>query len=234
MGRKVDQNRVTVEGPCPNCDNPTLAAYPIPGTPRMPAYCPKSWGGCGASHWYSPAVGVIPRRGSERPCIRCNETFLAVGNYLTCEVCRGTRQNNHTRIGVKACDHEACGTLFVYRDLGPNRLPRRFCSQACQKLWHAKAAAMRRKANGDKPKRHTPRDKALAIAYAYAYKCQICGGLIDLSRKAPHRESLAIDHITPQADNGTNDHANLRPTHFGCNSKRGHRGAAQLQAFGAL
>ena len=94
--------------------------------------------------------------------------------------------------------------------------------------------ARRRAGTKNTKKKFNPgRNKSLAIAYQYAYKCHLCGRLIDLSRKPPHPKALHIDHLIPQSEGGTHDTDNLAPAHLKCNSHRQHTGPAQLQSFGA-
>jgi 5-methylcytosine-specific restriction endonuclease McrA len=98
------------------------------------------------------------------------------------------------------------------------------------KLAYARRRRIRTANEGTK-RFYYPRDKALALAYRHGYKCHICGKLIDVSQRAPHRLALSIDHLIPQADGGTHDTTNLAPAHFECNSLRQHTGTAQLQAW---
>ncbi|USC18124.1 HNH endonuclease [Rhodococcus sp. 11-3] len=52
--------------------------------------------------------------------------------------------------------------------------------------------------------------------------CGICGGPIDLSLPAGHKESWTLDHIIPLAQGGDPESPyNVRPAHMRCNSARG-------------
>lgn len=56
-------------------------------------------------------------------------------------------------------------------------------------------------------------------------RCAICG-------KAQGKDRWSIDHILPVSRGGSHTMANVRLTHFYCNSARGNRGAAQLRMLG--
>jgi hypothetical protein len=53
--------------------------------------------------------------------------------------------------------------------------------------------------------------------------CRICGGVIDVTFRAPHPMTPSIDHILPRARGGTNDPANLQLAHLYCNISKGAR-----------
>jgi hypothetical protein len=109
---------------------------------------------------------------------------------------------------TKVCEH--CGESFTYLR-GPGS-ERRFCSDRCGK----KNAKLNRAA----------RKRGAYVAdvhFAHIYKrdggiCQICGGAVDKSAKAPHPLSPSLDHIVPLAVGGTHEPANVQLAHFLCNS----------------
>jgi hypothetical protein len=200
-------------------------------------YCPKKQGGCGTQGAVKQLndgtfqAGV--RRTHTLQCASCGEKFRTANPYqqqtMKCNHCTKTGPD-HTPIVIKPC--EWCETLFVYRKTRNRQ--RRFCTKRCMDLKARKDMQERRK-NGDQPQHsfQITRDKRLQIAYRYGYKCHLCHKLIDVSRRAPHPLALSIDHLIPQAEGGSHNLDNLAPAHFKCNSERAHRGAAQLQAFGA-
>lgn len=67
-------------------------------------------------------------------------------------------------------------------------------------------------------------------------KCQICRRKIDITLKSGtkgSRKGPSVDHIIPRSLGGTDDLANLRLTHWGCNQSRGNRGGnEQLMLVG--
>ena len=53
--------------------------------------------------------------------------------------------------------------------------------------------------------------------------CGICGKVINLDIKAPHAESLSLDHIIPLTKGGKHTYLNAQVAHYGCNSRKGNR-----------
>ena len=65
--------------------------------------------------------------------------------------------------------------------------------------------------------------KARAKALANATTCTLCGQPIDHDAPARSRWSASVDHVVPRSLGGSLlDPANLRPVHYGCNSRRGN------------
>jgi len=62
-----------------------------------------------------------------------------------------------------------------------------------------------------------------AIFKRDGYVCQLCGMLVAMDRKAPHRLSPVVDHIKPRIKGGTDDPDNLQTAHWACNSSKSHR-----------
>nr|WP_221884778.1 HNH endonuclease [Actinobaculum suis] len=62
----------------------------------------------------------------------------------------------------------------------------------------------------------------LVIAH-YGLECSVCHEMIDLRYRSPSPKSFSIDHVLPRALGGSDDIANLRPAHRGCNSAKGKR-----------
>ncbi len=76
------------------------------------------------------------------------------------------------------------------------------------------------------PRRSTPRDdpayrKARAELRDHGRPCWLCGQPIRYDLRAPHPASFTADHVVELHRGGTNDPENLRPAHYGCNSRRG-------------
>lgn len=57
----------------------------------------------------------------------------------------------------------------------------------------------------------------------YGSDCWLCGLPINLTIAWPHPSSFSVDHVIPRSKGGTDALDNLRPSHLGCNSRRGNR-----------
>lgn len=53
--------------------------------------------------------------------------------------------------------------------------------------------------------------------------CGLCGEKIELRFKAPHPQSLSLDHIIPLTKGGAHTYENAQVAHYGCNSRKGNR-----------
>ena len=65
-------------------------------------------------------------------------------------------------------------------------------------------------------------------------RCGICRRRVDITLKSGTRGSRrgpSVDHIIPRSKGGSDDPANLRLTHWGCNQKRGNRGGNEQLAL---
>ena len=93
------------------------------------------------------------------------------------------------------------------------RTDAKFCSSLCEAL--------------SKTALRVNRNKRDAIFQELASRdgltCGICDELVQLDGIWPHPASPSIDHIVPVSLGGTDDAANLRLTHLGCNCARGNR-----------
>lgn len=119
------------------------------------------------------------------------------------------------------CSH--CGTNFTGTTAHAS-----YCSKRC--AWAAQA-----KRYGASPKHN----KRLRVLMRDHWTCWICGGDIDpelfgTGEVCP--EYPSVDHVIERDAGGSNDEANLRAAHMGCNSSRGGRylaaKAGLLQAGG--
>ncbi|MDR1393450.1 MAG: HNH endonuclease [Bifidobacteriaceae bacterium] len=63
----------------------------------------------------------------------------------------------------------------------------------------------------------------LQVADRYGTVCHICRKPIDLSATPKTPWAKSVDHLIPRKYGGGNHISNLRPAHFGCNSRRGAR-----------
>ncbi len=65
-------------------------------------------------------------------------------------------------------------------------------------------------------------------------KCGVCGKKVNIALKSGTRGSRrgpSVDHVIPRSRGGSDDPANLRLTHWGCNQKRGNRGGNEQLAL---
>jgi 5-methylcytosine-specific restriction endonuclease McrA len=86
---------------------------------------------------------------------------------------------------------------------------------------HLERLAERRRVR--QPRRILPRSERLAIFYRDDWTCHICGVSVDPVLSWPDPMSAVIDHVTPLALGGTNDHANLATAHAHCNNVKSAR-----------
>lgn len=50
--------------------------------------------------------------------------------------------------------------------------------------------------------------------------CWLCDEPIEHGLRRWHPRGPSMDHVLPRSEGGTWDRANLRPAHYGCNSRR--------------
>lgn len=60
------------------------------------------------------------------------------------------------------------------------------------------------------------------------YACQICSLPVDMATDPLNRYAPSIDHVVPLSRGGAHSRANVRTTHYGCNSAIGNRGSLRL------
>jgi hypothetical protein len=215
-------------GPCVKSGRPPMARKP--DTP-----CSR----CG-SLLYS---GKTSASAASRVCLPCRRTSPATGRRRpgTCVVCeQPTPRSDQQTCSAKcftatvairssitkprACGY--CGKTFMAGTW------RRYCSP-CVVL--AKKEENRRKNGRRRGLRPSEDDRAAhlkAVADRDGWRCHLCRLKVDFRLVCPDPMSPSIDHLIPVADGGTEDAANLRLAHFGCNSRRGAGGVVQLLLFG--
>jgi len=161
--------------------------------------------------------------------------------------CRYTWEKSHrepkpisapkSRIYLATC--KMCAAMFVGRSAQA-----KMCSEECRRLRQIRTASARIKDLYYGPAFDPvtraypgkPRQDAL-IAYLVdrdGDKCGICRRKVDITLKSGtkgSRKGPSIDHIVPRSKGGTDDPANLRLTHWGCNQARGNRGGAEQLAL---
>jgi 5-methylcytosine-specific restriction endonuclease McrA len=108
-----------------------------------------------------------------------------------------------------------------------NDQPCRYCSERCQKRDHSSTRRVRKRDAFVEPvyrARIFERDD---------WRCQICKRKVRRNAVVPHPNAPVLDHITPLADGGTHEPANVQCAHYLCNSIKS-AGAAndQLRLIG--
>lgn len=73
-------------------------------------------------------------------------------------------------------------------------------------------------------------DARAAIYRRDKWVCQICHRKVD-PLATVRDEWASLDHIVPRSQGGTDDPANLRLAHYGCNVRRGNRGGGEQLAL---
>lgn len=70
------------------------------------------------------------------------------------------------------------------------------------------------------------------LGHRDGWRCHLCRKGVRAELRVPDPAAPTFDHLVPVSDGGTDDPANLRLAHLGCNSKRGNRGTVQLMLIG--
>lgn len=194
---------------------------------------PSSRGKKGA--WCKPCMAAyqrlrkrgIPPPPSPRPtetnqCVQCGVVYAPKArrpSVFCSPTCKDNARNAATKSALasakpdRQCVH--CG-----KDMPKTmRADAKFCSHQCNSAAHAVTRKMAKRAGRAK----TPGDPLLernAIAARDKFRCQLCGGKVDMGRKHPDPLCASIDHLVPLAAGGTNDLANLQLAHLQCNLRK--------------
>lgn len=141
-----------------------------------------------------------------------------------------------SRVWFREC--KVCGRLFCGRS--PSAC---YCSDECRYVVQLEVA--RQRGNGlyaaateyvDGQYRGANYRRGLLIYLVErdGDRCAICRRRVDITLKSGTRGSPrgpSVDHIVPRSLGGSDDLANLRLTHWGCNQKRGNRGGNEQLAL---
>lgn len=230
--------RVVQPATCPACDGEFL---PNRKNPRLlvanQVYCsrqcapPGRWGMRSPNRYRTrriPGGGTIYLRVTVPPriCEQCGESYVPKrredrNRFCSKQCGRRARNPPHPRsrrVRDRLIPAErpclGCGVLFA---------PKRnayavFCGKPCRQRVRRAALAGPRRAV-----------KSL-VAERDGWRCGICGDLVDPSCRFPDPLSASVDHIVLVAVGGSNDLANLRLAHLGCNMRRG--GWTKLSPWG--
>lgn len=174
-----------------------------------------------------------------RVCVVCNSDFKPRGLPQKCcsRLCQSKLTGSITR-----SRYGGTGRMYDCRYCGKHFRPRHpsyrtYCSRDC---YYDELAVKR----GEKPPavdrprdvfgsgRHTSKAVRLSVFERDGGICKLCGRKVDLTLRAPHPESMTLDHILPLSKGGSNDLANVQLAHYRCNSLRQDRDPAQMRLIG--
>lgn len=159
-----------------------------------------------------------PRKGpwrGERVCRFCGGTFEAKSSRA--EVCYSDecqRAKNAERMGTYLRAWRESHGITYHHAKYPEK--RRAYADARR--------AAERGASGTEP------IERRAIFERDAWRCGLCGGLIDPELTFPHPMSATIDHIVPLSAGGEHSPENVQAAHLTCNSRKGNRGERNTDA----
>ena len=180
--------------------------------------------------------GAGPRKG--RTCAQCGATFDAGNaNQRTCSVecwralsaATAQPKPKSSRVYFPAC--RGCGRMFAARVWNQC-----WCSNRCwldgqgEKVSAFYRLACAVGAGG-------AQWRARLVGYLVdrdGNRCGICRRAVDLTLRSGARGSdlgPSIDHVVPRSQGGSDDLANLRLAHWGCNRRRRDRGGNEQLAL---
>lgn len=163
-----------------------------------------------------------------RTCPFCNCEFYSRGRSPFCsDICHKAKMKQDRTLGGVApilsmvCGH--CGKSVIYQRLGA---PRAYCSLHCARAANGRNRDARKRGAFVAPVRRAD------IWKRDGGRCQLCRRKIKPNLKAPHHQSLTLDHIVPLAKGGTHEPSNVQLAHFICNVRKNDRLIGQLRLFG--
>lgn len=167
-------------------------------------------------------------RRKAKPCSNCGAAFefTRSGGGWTPSTCSPTCATARRQAGVrKRRTLRSCRDCLT--EVVAPRLSCHPCTTARRRARFRRKNAVRRGA--------APVGRRLSIMELGErdhWTCHLCRRRVGRSFKAPHPRSATFDHLIPVSSGGTDDPANLKLAHLGCNSRRGNRGVVQLQLIG--
>jgi hypothetical protein len=169
-----------------------------------------------------------------QPCPNCDTYFVSQQPRLYCTP-KCNQQAKNKKISQEKARERAARTC---KTCGQPGVRQRFCSSAC----HRKHPENRKKRNAyrsafsktpagqvkKRERKHTRQARKRnafveivsvhKLAKAQNWSCWLCGGKISKTAKAPHPDSLSLDHLVPLSLGGEHSYANCAAAHFRCNA----------------
>lgn len=151
-----------------------------------------------------------PKNAASERCMPCSRLASRRLGLRECAICQ---KEFRPRVSKSKCCGPECGREFVRR-VNEERTALSLATEA-QKLRRRRGCTARRERGA---KNQTGR--WWRICERDGWVCWICGEAIfpwvkELSRRP------SCDHVVPLVCGGSDEDENLRPAHFGCNSRRG-------------
>lgn len=148
-----------------------------------------------------------------------------------CRECGGVLPKSHSKYCSKLCNLRAQGVYKPCRDCGGER-PEGSHSSWCPECLVGRRRDWNRRKNSKRRGVMTGSYKLADIAARDGFRCHLCGKKVNMKLSGTHRRAPTIDHLVPVSADGVDEAHNVALAHFGCNSRRGHLGEAQLLLFG--
>jgi hypothetical protein len=193
---------------------------------------------------------VLDRK--KQKCKNCANEFSGDKAKYCSKKCREQWHHNNGAIAPHRC--KTCNTVFHHRtektfcgdecrtrawsrtckDCGVHFTQKKNCSgkcKACRKHDRNRASSIRLRVRRGKAVTAVSKISVHDCWSRDNGKCQICMKKIDLAVRWPNRNSMSVDHIVPLSKGGTDEAANVRAAHLGCNSRRGNKQGVQKRLF---
>ncbi|WP_319805247.1 HNH endonuclease [Microbacterium sp. YJN-G] len=144
------------------------------------------------------------RNGYKKGC-RCDQCREAENRRSRERYARHRAAGGYSDPGNVECTCLACGRAFK------SSRSRSFCSRECY-----------RNGVGTAPEHdwYISRGWRLFIYDRDGWRCQLCGGPVDMVAETTDPSAPTLDHIVPRSRGGSDDPDNLRLAHRGCNARR--------------
>jgi len=149
-------------------------------------------------------------------CDWCSTPIVGNRGRKTCSYCRLAYSYRSCAVKFGIC--RRCGSPFTMHRMGPTALRCSPCRDI--HLWEQKT-------------RYKKVSKLVDyLGHRDAWRCGICHRSVSRSiYDSQNPMSKSVDHIIPVSQGGTDDPANLRLAHLGCNMRRSNKGGNEQLAL---